>query len=96
MPKVLTEAEIEQFMELGWIKVEEAFSRADALACQDYLWERIKPRGVEKDDRSTWTQPMLWVQEAYRSPEFDKSNTQRLADAIEDLIGEGRWSENRV
>lgn len=94
--KVLTEAEVEQFMELGWVKVEEAFSRTDALACQDYLWEQIKSRGVSKEDRSTWTTPMLWVQEAYRSPEFDKCNTQRLADAIEDLIGEGRWAENRV
>jgi hypothetical protein len=94
--KVLTSAEVEQFMELGWVKLEEAFSRENALACQDFVWGKLKEKGVLKEDRSTWTQPMMWVQESYRSPEFDKCNSQRLADAIEDLIGEGRWADKRV
>jgi hypothetical protein len=96
MFKVLAAADVEQFMELGWVKVEEAFSKPEALACQDFLWEKLKERGVEKDDRTTWNDAMMYVQESYRSPEFDKCNTQRLADAIEDLIGAGRWADLSV
>jgi hypothetical protein len=91
--KVLSAAEIEQFMERGWVKVEAAFSQIDALACQDFLWEKLSERGVEKESTFSWKDSMLYIREAYQSPEFDKCNTQRLAGAIEDLVGEGRWTE---
>jgi hypothetical protein len=94
--KVLNAADVEQFVELGWVKVKEAFPRSNALQCQDFLWDKLKERGVDRNDRSTWQHPMMYVQEAYRSPEFDQCNTQRLADAIEDLIGKGRWADLSV
>lgn len=93
--KVLTPEQVEQFMELGWVKVEQAYPREQALACQQFLWGKLQERGVEKEDPSTW-KPMVSIQEAYRSQEFDECNTQRMIDAIEDLIGEGRWTERSV
>jgi hypothetical protein len=94
--RVLSAKQIEQFMELGWVKVEEAFSRETALSCQRFLWEKLREKGVLQEDSSTWTQPIIYIQEAYRSPEFDRCNTARMADAIEDLIGVGRWKDRGV
>lgn len=90
--KVLTIEQVEQFMELGWCKLESAYSERDALAAQAVVWRRLESRGVYKDDRSTWTQPMVRMNENYDTPEFRRCKTDRLRDAIEDLIGAGRWA----
>jgi hypothetical protein len=94
--KVLSSNQVEQFMELGWVKLEEGFARKDALAGQDYLWGKLAERGVHRDDSSSWTQPMVRINEVYESPEFQRCNTLRMAEAIEDLIGEGRWATRSV
>ncbi|MGG1551845.1 hypothetical protein [Paenibacillus ferrarius] len=94
--KCLTPEQAEQFMEWGWVKVIQAFPREQALLCQDFLWDRLKERGIDRGDKSSWAPPLLFLQESYRGPAFDPCNTQRMADAIEDLVGEGRWLENHI
>ncbi|KRE98427.1 hypothetical protein ASG89_05305 [Paenibacillus sp. Soil766] len=95
--KVLTTEEIEQFQELGWVKVAQAFSREKALACQDFLWNKVEEAyAVKRDDPVSWIRSLIFHQVSYRGPEFDICNTQRMADAIEDLVGEGRWREHVV
>lgn len=95
--KVLTTEEIEQFQELGWVKVKQAFSREKALACQDFLWDKVEETyDVKRDQPASWIRSLIFHQISYRGPEFDMCNTQRVADAIEDLIGEGRWREHVV
>jgi hypothetical protein len=91
--KVFTKDQVEHFMEFGWVKLEQAFSRDDALTAQEFLWGKLAERGVIKDDRSTWTQAMVRMNEGYEAPEFRACNTERLADAIEDLLGRNRWSQ---
>jgi Phytanoyl-CoA dioxygenase (PhyH) len=95
--KVLTEAQVAHFIDKGWVVVEEAYPREKAEACQQYLWDRLREGyGIEREDKSTWTKPMIYHQVAYRSPEFDACNSVRLGDAIEDLVGAGRWSERVI
>lgn len=91
MPKVLTSGQIEQFMEKGWVKLEQAYTEKDALAAQDYVWKQLAQRGVLRGQRETWTQSMVKMNENYDTPEFRKCKTERLVGAIEDLIGEGRY-----
>ncbi|MES4792449.1 MAG: hypothetical protein C4321_05200, partial [Chloroflexota bacterium] len=47
--------------------------------------------GPLKEDRATWTEPMVHIKEAYSEPVFQACNTERLADVVEDLVGRGRW-----
>lgn len=89
--KVLTKAQVEQFMEKGWVKLEQAFSEKDALAAQDDVWTQVEKRGVIRGDPSTWTQSMVKLNENYDTPAFRRCKTERLRDGIEDLIGIGRW-----
>lgn len=94
--KVLNKSQIEQFIELGWVKLDEAFPREAALAAQDYLWNKLEDRGVRKQDRATWTQPLIRINENYSTEEFQRCNTPRLADGIEDLVGAGRLVNRSV
>lgn len=90
--KVLSPLQVEEFMELGHTRLEEAFPRAQALAAREFLWEQVARRGPRAGDPATWTQPMVHIQESYNDPVFQACATERLADAIEDLVGEGRWA----
>ncbi|QHW32931.1 hypothetical protein GZH47_20450 [Paenibacillus rhizovicinus] len=87
---VLSKTEIEQFMELGWIRLEEAIPRKQALAAADFLWDKVEEQGAIRHDPATWTKPMIRLNEDYDTPEFRACNTERLWGAIEDLIGADR------
>lgn len=89
--KVLTQSQVEHFMEYGWVKLEAAFSYNHALEAQEHVWKQLEKRGLRKDEPSTWTQPLIHLKENYVSPAFTACQTERLEDAVEDLIGEGRW-----
>jgi hypothetical protein len=90
--KVLSEEQVERFIATGHVRLEEAFPRGQALAAQQFLWDRLAERGVCRDDRATWTEPMVHLKEGYDDPVFQACQTERLSDAIEDLIGPGRWA----
>ncbi len=92
MPRVLSTAQIEHFMETGWVKLEQAYTEKQALLAQDYVWKQVEQRGVMRDDPATWTQPMVRMNENYNTPEFRACKTERLCGAIEDLIGEGQYA----
>jgi len=90
---VLTAAQVEQFMEEGYTKLEEAFPREQALKAQDFLWERLAERGVKKEDPTTWQEPMVRINVTYTEEVFQACSTPRLTAAIEDLIGHGRYAD---
>ncbi|MFC4812522.1 hypothetical protein [Paenibacillus sp. GCM10023250] len=94
--KVLTKDQIDHFMARGWVKVKEAFPRELALECQRFIWEKLRPAGIDANDRATWNKPMHYLREAYSGGAFDRCNTARMADAIEDLVGHGRWIDRGV
>jgi len=90
--QVLTEAQVAQFEEDGFLKLEAAFPRESALAAQELLWERLAVLGVHKEDKASWIEPMVHIKESYADPVFQVCQTERLTGAIEDLIGQGRWA----
>ncbi len=91
MPRVLSAADIDRFLTVGHVVVPQAFPADAALAAQDHLWGKLHERGVARDDRTTWRNPMEFIAENYDGPPFDACATRRLADACVDLVGDGRW-----
>jgi hypothetical protein len=84
----LTPAEIEQFVEQGFVRVDGAFPRKLADVGRGLLWEKL---GCDPDDRSTWTQPVMRLP-LYQDPPFAAAiNTPRLHGALDQLTGPGRW-----
>ena len=91
MPRVLSTQQTDDFITRGWTKVEQAIPHEQAVKVQDFLWERLAERGVLRGDKSTWRNPMEFIAENYNQSPFHECATARLADAISDLVGAGRW-----
>jgi hypothetical protein len=85
---VLTEDQIEQFLEQGFVRVDRAFSADLAARCREILWRDL---GCRRDDRSTWTRPVVWLW-AYSDPPFvEVARSPVLFEAFDQLVGPGRW-----
>ncbi len=89
--RVISDTDIDHFIERGYVRVEAAFPREAALRAQEDVWERLAGFGVEHNDPATWTQPMVHLKENLDTPAFRACKTQRLKDVVEDLVGKDRW-----
>lgn len=85
---MLTDAQIEQFIADGYLRVEQAFSRELAAACRDILWAET---GCDRDDPSTWTRPVVWLWAYSQEPFIEAASTPVLRAAFDELVGQGRW-----
>jgi hypothetical protein len=91
---MLSDEQVRQFIEDGFIRVDRAFPRQIADTGQAALWEAV---GCDPRDPTTWTRPVVRV-----CPENDwrgdqpisfpeAANTPLLYDAFDKLVGSGRW-----
>ena len=58
---MLSDEAVEAFIADGFTVVRRAFSAEVAEACADRIWSALAERGVRREDRSTWTEPMVRV-----------------------------------
>lgn len=91
--KVLSADQVDQFVEDGYCVVREAFPREDAKEALDMLWaEAREQEGVERYDSATWSRRHVHVRKGFGDPPFRKiAHAQRFREAIDDLLGEGRY-----
>jgi hypothetical protein len=87
-PRMLSEAQVEQFVDEGFVRVDEAFSRDTAAEGREILWRQT---GCDKNDRSTWTKPVIRLASLAQEPFRRAANTPVLHRAFDQLVGEGRW-----
>jgi hypothetical protein len=92
---ILGAGDLEQFIERGFCVVPGAFSAAQARAACAVVWRRMEEkRGIREDDPSTWPEAYD-IEEHLDAPEALACFTDRLAEAIEELVGRGRWAGAR-
>jgi hypothetical protein len=92
---VLSPDDLQSFVELGYCTVRGAFSaRQAAQACQ-CLWNRMEEKaGIREAEPSTW--PAAYdVEEHLDRPEIEACFTDRLAAAVQELVGSDRWLGRR-
>jgi hypothetical protein len=85
----LSADEIERFVAEGIVHLPGAFPTEVAAACVDVLWGLS---GVDRHDRSTWTDPVVRIEGSGAAPLVAAINTPRLCGAIDQLVGPGRWA----
>src|SRR5690606_33842869 len=51
--------------------------------------------GCDQDDPATWTKPVIRLGEYTQPPFIEAANTSRLVQAIDQLVGTGRWHPKR-
>jgi hypothetical protein len=76
------------FLRAGFVRIEGAVPRDVALECAALLWRET---GCDPDDRTTWTRPVHWVGDMAQPPFEAAANTPVLHDALDMLVGKGRW-----
>src|SRR5262249_26257112 len=86
----LSSQQIEQFVADGFVKIEGAFSRPQAKACEDALWRLA---GLSPHKPEQW-QPVVRLPGSGEAPFREAANTDVLHRAFDQLVGEGRWHRN--
>ena len=83
----LTPEQVQNFIDDGFVKVADAFSRDIARDCRNELWADM---GLSPNRPETWTEPVVRIG-SKSSPLFiTAANTPRLQSAYDTLVGEGR------
>lgn len=84
----LSEAQIEQFIRDGLVRIDAAFSAETAAAAREILW---RDTGCDPNHRSTWTKPVIRLWDYPREPFRQTANTPVLHRAFDALVGKDRW-----
>ncbi|MFB9965716.1 phytanoyl-CoA dioxygenase family protein [Sinosporangium siamense] len=87
--KVLTEKQVERFVDDGFVKVEGAFSAELAARAREILWRQM---GLSPDDPAGWTEPVRWANDfTGQGPFGEAMASPRLCAAFGQIVGAGRW-----
>lgn len=86
--RVLSDAQREQFVHQGFVKLENAFSSEIAAEARAILWTAT---GCDPDDRTTWTRPVIRLGDFPQEPFRHAVNTAMLHSAFDEVVGAGRW-----
>jgi len=84
----LSDAQREQFLNEGFVRLESAFPPAVADQAREILWQAT---GCDPQDRETWTRPVIRLGDFAREPFRQAANTAVLHGAFDGLVGVGRW-----
>lgn len=85
---MLSNNEIDHFTTNGYVRIDNAFPIDIARQVVDILWHDIP---FDRNDRSTWTEPVVRLGMYDQKPFIDSVNTPRLHKAFDQLAGPGKW-----
>jgi len=92
MPKLehagLTSAQVQRFIDDGFVKLENAFGADLARRGRDELWADI---GLSPDQPEKWVHPVVRVGFKSSLAFIEAANTPPLHKAYDQLVGKGRW-----
>ena len=80
--RVLSDAEREQFVHHGFVKLENAFPSETAAEARAILWSAT---GCDPDNRETWTRPVIRLGDFAQEPFRQAVNTPALHSAFDIL-----------
>jgi hypothetical protein len=84
----LSHAQINDFIEHGYLKLEQAFDAELARQGRDELWAAM---GLSPSQPDTWTRPVVRLAFMPGQAFVSAANTPRLHSAYDALVGGGRW-----
>lgn len=84
----LSADDIALFVRDGFLRIDDAFSSHTAEQARAILWRFT---GCDPDDCSTWTRPVIRLDQFGQAPFREAANTPKLHAAFDRLVGPGRW-----
>lgn len=86
--RALSDAQIQQFIQDGFVRVDRAFPREFADEGREIMWRDLP---CDPNDPATWTKPVIRLP-GYRQEPFRKAvSTPILHAACDQVVGKGRW-----
>ncbi|KAB2346929.1 phytanoyl-CoA dioxygenase family protein [Actinomadura rudentiformis] len=86
---MLDHAQVNAFIEDGFVRIEGAFPREIADECREIIWRDL---GADPADPATWPRPVAARPDYTQTPFVAAANTPRLHAAFDTLVGKGRWT----
>jgi len=86
--RALSDAQVQQFIQDGFVRIDRAFPRELADAGRAILWRDLP---CDPDDPATWTQPVIRLGYYDQEPFKEAVSTPVLHAAFDRLVGRGRW-----
>jgi hypothetical protein len=86
--RALSDAQIQQFIRDGFLKIEAAFPRDLADQCRSILW---RDTSCDEGDPTTWAKAVIRLGMYGQEPFARAANTPVLHRAFDQLAGPGRW-----
>ncbi|MEW2352579.1 phytanoyl-CoA dioxygenase [Spirillospora sp. NPDC029432] len=86
---MLDGAQVEAFIEDGFVRIGGAFPAEVAAACREIIWRDIDG---DPDDPDTWPRPVIGLPGYADEPFLAAVNAPRLHAAFDALVGRGRWT----
>ncbi len=83
-----THAQIDRFVEDGFVRLDHAFPRELADEARAILW---RDTGCDPSDPRTWTKPVVRLGMYTQAPFVAAVSTPQLHAAFDRLVGPGRW-----
>ena len=89
MKEVISNAHIHQFINDGYIRIENVFTEQISKQCRDILWTDL---GLDPNKPETWTKPVVRLG-MYTLEQFIKpASSEILHHAFNRLVGEDKWT----
>jgi len=88
----LSSAQIEQFIQQGFVRIDNAFPRELAAEGRAIMWRDLP---CSEHDPSTWTRPVVRLPGYGQEPFRQAINTPVLHAALDQIVGQGRWRPRR-
>ncbi|ADG77215.1 Phytanoyl-CoA dioxygenase (PhyH) OS=Tsukamurella paurometabola (strain ATCC 8368 / DSM / CCUG 35730 / CIP 100753 / JCM 10117 / KCTC 9821 / NBRC 16120 /NCIMB 702349 / NCTC 13040) OX=521096 GN=Tpau_0575 PE=4 SV=1 [Tsukamurella paurometabola] len=89
---MLTDAQVEDFIRNGFVRLDGAFSAATAAAARAILWDELTATaGCRPDAPSTWVQPVVRLGDHGEEPFRVAATAPAISEAANRLVGSGRW-----
>ena len=79
------EKQVREFIERGFLRLEQAFPRELADECREILW---RDTGCDPRDPTTWTRPVIRLGDHAEAPFREAANTPPLRAAFDQLVGQ--------
>jgi hypothetical protein len=86
--RALSEAQLERFIQDGFVRIDRAFPRELAEQGRAIMWRDIP---FDPHDSTTWTRPVIRLPSYAQEPFRKAANTHALHAAFDQLVGKGRW-----
>jgi hypothetical protein len=86
--RALSDAQLNQFVQDGFVRLDNAFPEELAEQGRAILW---RDTGCDPSDRKTWTRPVVRLGYYGQEPFRQAVNTPVLHAAFDQLVGSGRW-----